>query len=63
MKIITFIAVIALIAMLAWLTETDEDLCANPQSDISASVLADGQGDQDAMINRAIIYKANCEEQ
>jgi hypothetical protein len=62
MKIITFIAVSALVFALAWLTVTDDDPCANPQTDISASVLADPDGDQDALINRAIIYKANCEE-
>jgi hypothetical protein len=62
LKIITFIAVIVLVAALAWLTATEDDPCANPQANISASVLADPNGDQDALINRAIIYNANCEE-
>lgn len=63
MQIITFITIISLVALFAWLTMTEEDPCANPQSDISASVLADAEGDQDALINRAIIMKGQCEEQ
>ena len=63
MKILSFLAIISLVAALAWLTTTNEDPCANPQSDISASVLADAEGDQDGLINRAIIMKANCEKQ
>jgi len=62
MKIITFMAIISLVGLLAWLTVTDEDPCANPQSDISASVLADAEGEQDALINRAIIMRANCDK-
>ncbi|MEH6570019.1 MAG: hypothetical protein V7709_13145 [Halioglobus sp.] len=41
---------------------TNEDPCANPQADITGSVLADEEGDQDALINRAIILKGNCKE-
>ena len=62
-KFATFGLVIAIIALLAWLTTPDEDPCANPQVDISASVLADSEDDQDGLINRAIIMKANCDEQ
>lgn len=62
-QIITFLVVISLVALLAWLTMTDEDPCANPQSDISGAVLADGEGDQSALINRAILMRANCEDQ
>ena len=62
LRVISFIAVISLIALLAWLTMSDEDPCANPQSDISASVLAEDEADQDGLINRAIIMKANCEK-
>lgn len=62
LKIVSAVAVIALIAVLAWITTSDEDPCANPQSDISASVLAEANGDQDALANRAIIMKANCEK-
>ena len=63
MQIITFCAIIALVAVAAWLTETVVDPCATPQNDISASVLADGNEDQDGLISRAIIIKANCEKE
>ena len=62
MQIISFIAIITLVAILAWLTMVEEDPCANPQTDISGSVLADDEGDQDALINRAIILKGKCKE-
>lgn len=62
LQALSFIAVISLIAILAWLTLSEEDPCANPQSDISASVLAEGEADQDGLINRAIIMKANCKK-
>ena len=62
LQIVSAVAVIVLIAALAWITMSDEDPCANPQSDISASVLAEANGDQDALANRAIIMKANCEK-
>ena len=54
---------IILVSALYWLTlDEPEDPCANPQEDISAAVLADEDGDQDALVNRAIIMKGNCEE-
>jgi hypothetical protein len=63
LKAASFIFVVFLIAVLAWLTVTEEtDPCANPQADISGAVLADQAGDQDALVNRAIILKGNCEE-
>ena len=62
LQIVSAVAVITLIAAMAWLTLSDDDPCANPQSDISASVLAEANGDQDALANRAIIMKANCEK-
>jgi hypothetical protein len=49
------------IAIMAWLSQTDEAPCARPQSDISAAVLSDQAGDQDALINRAIIIKSECD--
>ena len=58
-----FTLAIALVATLAWVTVYDEDPCANPQGDVSAAVLADGEGDQDALVNRAIIFKAKCKNQ
>jgi hypothetical protein len=63
LKAATFIFILFLIAVLAWLTVTEEtDPCATPQMDISGAVLADQTGDQDALVNRAIILKGNCEE-
>lgn len=60
----TFFFVILLVAVLAWLTvHEEEDPCASgAHSDISAAVLADAPGDQDALVNRAIILKGNCKE-
>lgn len=62
-KAAIFIAVIGLIWLLYWLTldTTAEDPCAGQQSDISGAVLADGEGDQDALVNRAIIVKGKCD--
>ena len=62
MKAALFFFAIVLIGTLYWLTGTPaEDPCANPQGDISAAVLS-AEGDQDALINRAIIIKGNCKE-
>ena len=57
-----FLLAVGGIALLAWLTLYEEDPCANPQGDIGAAVLAEGNGDQDALVNRAIIVKGNCEK-
>ena len=52
-----------MIAALATLTEpADHDPCAYPQSDIGAAVLGDGAGDQDALVNRAMLMRAACEK-
>ncbi len=60
----TFAFVIFLVAVLSWLTQPlDEDPCANPQADVSAAVLADQPGEQDALVNRAIILKGKCEKE
>ena len=58
------IFVLAAIALLFWLTWTEEqeDPCADPLGDVSAAVLADDAGDQDALANRAIIQRGGCEE-
>lgn len=62
LKIATFIFVVFLIAVMAWLTmPEEEDPCAGPQTDISAAVIADQPGDQDALVNRAIIMRGKCE--
>lgn len=59
----TFLFVVLLIGLLAWLTlPQEEDPCAAAQTDVSAAVLADSPGDQDALVNRAIILKGRCEE-
>mgnify|MGYP001550270657 CR=1 FL=1 len=56
----TFILVIGLIALLAWLTLYEEDPCDNI-GDAGAAILAE-DGDQDALVNRAIIVRSNCEK-
>ena len=58
----SLLLVILLIAVLAILTQQEEDPCSNPQADISGAILADGDGDQDALANRAILMRANCEQ-
>jgi hypothetical protein len=60
---ISILVVILLIAVMAWLTYTEEDPCANPQADVSGAVLADPEGDQDALVNRAIIMKGKCKKE
>lgn len=59
----SILVVILLIGVMAWLTYTEEDPCANPQADISGAVLADPDGDQDALVNRAIIMKGKCNKE
>ena len=59
----TFLFVILLVALLAWLTVPEaQDPCDSSQTDIGAAVLADDPGDQDALVNRAIIIKGKCEK-
>ena len=59
---VTFLFAILLIAVLAWLTRQEPvDRCANTQADVGAAVLADEPGDQEALVNRAIIMKGDCE--
>ena len=63
LQVATFLFILFIIGVLSWLTltETQEDPCANPQADVSAAVLADDAGDQDALANRAIILRGKCE--
>lgn len=63
LRITSILVVMLLIAVMAWLTFTEEDPCANPQADISGAVLADPDGDQDALVNRAIIIKGKCKKE
>jgi hypothetical protein len=60
-SVVSFVAVIMIIAALAQLTFNHTDPCANPQGDISAAVLGAEPDDQDALVNRALIVKGECE--
>lgn len=61
-RIATFSFVIFIVWLLAVLTMPEEvDPCASEQTDISAAVIADQPGDQDALVNRAIIMRGKCE--
>jgi len=63
LRVATFLFVIFLIAVLAWLTLTPpDDPCVAPRVDIGGAVLADQPTDQDALVNRAIIMRADCQE-
>jgi len=62
LRAVSAFTVLLLVAIMAWLSQTEEDPCANPQGDISAAVLADQEGDQDALLNRAIIMQGKCKE-
>ena len=62
LRAISAFTVVLMIAILAWLTLSEEDPCSNPQGDISGAVLAEENGDQDALVNRAIILKAKCKK-
>ncbi|GAB3275887.1 hypothetical protein [Parahaliea aestuarii] len=61
LSIVTFVAVVAVIATLAIVTQDEAPDCASGR-DVSAAVLADAEGDQDAMVNRAIIVRGKCEQ-
>tara|TARA_B100001540_G_scaffold231289_2_gene205470 strand:+ start:2831 stop:3064 length:234 start_codon:yes stop_codon:yes gene_type:complete len=63
LKVAAFLFVLGLVALLYWLTLVpEEDPCASPGSDIGAAVLAEENGDQEALVNRAIIVKGNCKQ-
>ncbi|QIB67444.1 hypothetical protein [Kineobactrum salinum] len=63
LSLVSFIAVLVLIAALAWLTQAPEpDPCADTGRDVAAAVLADQAGDQEALVNRAIIQRGVCED-
>lgn len=56
-----FLFAVGLISLLVWLTLPEpRDICDQSMQDVSAAVLADQAGDQDALVNRAIILKGNC---
>lgn len=58
-----FFFVILLVATLAWLTLAPEEDCTEIDTDMGAAVLADGDGDQSALTNRAILKRRDCEPQ
>ena len=58
-KAIAVIAVATLLLAFYWLTLVDENPCANPQSDLSAAILAEGEN-QDGLANRAILMRGAC---
>ena len=55
LKLLGFATILLLIAVLARLTLYEEQSGEVEQADISAAVLAEKDGDQDALVNRAII--------
>ncbi|MDP4652110.1 MAG: hypothetical protein NWQ24_05465 [Haliea sp.] len=62
LSLLSLVTVLLIIAVLAWLTMTPPpDPCAELQQDIGAAVLADEAGDQDALVNRAILRRGDCE--
>lgn len=59
-KAAVFLFVIGLVALLYRLTLHEEDPCDALQADVGAAVLADEHGDQDALVNRAILVRGEC---
>jgi hypothetical protein len=57
---VIFFFVILVVATLAWLTLVPPEPCETPNADIGAAVLAEEEGDQDALINTAIFRRARC---
>ena len=55
-----FVFVVLTIAVAAWLTLAPEDPCADISPSVGAAVLAESDGDQDALVNTAILRRADC---
>lgn len=55
-----FFFVILLIASLAWLTLVPEQECEDVMIGVGGAILADDEGDQDALTNRAIFERRKC---
>ncbi len=55
-----FLFVVLAIATLAYLTQEQEPDCSDLRQDMTAAVLADSEGDQDALTNRAIAMRGAC---
>jgi len=64
LSVVTFIAVITVIGALAWLTadENGSEVCTDTSQNVGAAVLAETGGDQEALVNRAIIVRGNCDQ-
>jgi hypothetical protein len=58
-----FLFAVLLITTLVNVTFDDTDPCANPNADITAAILADADGDQDALANRAILMRGKCPQE
>ncbi len=59
---VAFVAVVIIVAVLATLTGEEDVACSSTERDVGAAVLADDNGDQDALVNRAIIVRGKCEQ-
>ena len=53
---------VTLVTAFYWLTLSEVDPCDNPQADISAAIIADGDQDQAGLANRAIIMHGACDK-
>jgi hypothetical protein len=58
-----FLFVVLAIATLAYLTQEEEPDCSDLRQDMTAAILADSEGDQDALTNRAILMRGACGKQ
>lgn len=56
----SLLLLVTLVTALYWLTLDQQDPCDNPQADISAAILADGDENQDGLANRAILMRGAC---
>ncbi len=60
-KLVVFLFVVLGIGLLALVTWEEDDPCDNPQADITGAVLADSEGDQSALTNRAMLERERCQ--
>lgn len=60
--VLSVLVAVAMGVLLYFLTvhDSQQDPCATPQNDISASILSDDRDDQDALANRAILQRGAC---
>lgn len=58
-----FLFVVLGVATLAYLTQEEAVDCDDLRQDMTAAVLADSEGDQDALTNRAILMRGACGKQ